>query len=41
MTTPSEKECVANTEGNQKQDYQNPRKTHIFFGGKHERGTHP
>jgi len=41
MTTPSEKECVANTEGNQKQDYQNYGKTHIFFGVECERGTHP
>jgi hypothetical protein len=41
MTTPSEKECVANTEGNQKQDYQNYGKTHIFFGVEDERGTHP
>jgi len=41
MTTPSEKECVANTEGNQKRDYQKHRKTHIFFGVESEGGTHP
>ena len=41
MTALSEKQRAANTEGNQKLDYQKHRKTHIFFGVEGEWGTHP
>jgi hypothetical protein len=41
MTALSEKQRAANTEGNQKRDYQKHRKTHIFFGVESEGGTHP
>ena len=40
MTALSEKQRAANTEGESISDYQKHRKTHIFFGGNYEGGTH-